>query len=605
MSFDGLFLNKVVLELQKLNSGKITKIYQLAKFDFLFTIRSFNSNYNMYFNMTPDSSRIQLTNLDYERPKNPSSFTMFLRKHLEGAIIRSIKQHRSDRICTFELAKTNELGFLENKFLIFEIMGRYSNLVILDHDYKVIDAYKHINPFDNANRTVFPGCKYDFPPSSKDNAFESNDNLIYTNPSELVQKYEGISMVSANEIIKRKISLHDFINLDVDPVSTVTTKSQNYYYVDLTYKDGPKTRYSDIFDMLDIFYHAKDQAVRNSQKSDDLLKFITSKISRNDRKISKFTEDLLKANNAEEYKIIGDLIYANMHLIKKGDKSVTLLNYYTNKEQTITIDKRLSAQKNGEKYYKKFSKLKKSISHISEQIEIAKEENEYLNIVKEQIQNATLEDLEEIRTELENSKMIKKSNKQNKRKKVMYKIYKSDDGTSIFVGKNNIQNEYLTHKNALPNEVWVHIKDSPSSHVIIKQSLEDVSEETLRLAANICAYYSKYKYSSSVAVDYTKARFVKKIPGKRNCFVTYKNHKTIYIDPDEQVVLNLKNHNKWCCDFLILSVYGCYKIYPTIRSPSGYFILFSSNLLFLTINSNASTPTLPINITSTKTNFER
>ncbi len=544
MSFDGLFLNKVITEFQKLNSGKITKIYQLAKFDFLFMIRAFNTNYNIYFNMTPDSSRIQFTNLDYEKPKNPTSFTMFLRKHLEGSIIKSITQHKSDRICTFELTKTSELGFLETKLLIFEIMGRYSNLVIVDNDHKVIDAYKHINPFDNANRTVFPGCTYNFPSSSKENAFETNDETIYIDAREIVQQYEGVSMTSASEIVKRQITLSDFINLDVEPISTITNKSQSYYYVDLTCKDGPKTRYDDIFDMLDIFYYAKDQTVRNAQKSDDLLKFISSKMSRNDRKISKFTEDLLKANNADDYKIIGDLIYANMHLIKKGDKSVTVLNYYTNKEQKITLDERMTAQKNGEKYYKKFSKLKKSITHINDQIEIAKEENEYLSIIKEQIKNATLEDLDEIRAELENSKMIRKGHKQTKRKKVMYKIYKSDDGTNILVGKNNIQNEYLTHKNALPNEVWVHIKDSPSSHVIIKQSLEDVSEDTLRLAANICAYYSKYKHSSSVAVDYTKARFVKKIPGRRNCFVTYKNHKTIYIDPDKQLVLNLKNHNK-------------------------------------------------------------
>ncbi len=544
MSFDGLFLNKVINEFQKLNSGKITKIYQLAKFDFLFTIRAFNSNYNMYYNMTPDSSRIQLTNLDYEKPKNPSSFTMFLRKHCEGAIIKSITQHRSDRVCCFELTKTSELGFFETKYLIFEIMGRYSNLILTDQNYIVTDAYKHINPFDNANRTVFPGCKYDFPTSDKENAFNKNDDEVFDNPDAITTRYEGVSKISAHEIIKRRISLREFISLGVEPTSIISNTTQNYYYVGLTHKNGPKTRYDDIFQLLDTFYHEKDQTVRNSQKSDDLSKFIASKILRNDRKIKKFTDDLLKANNAEDYKVIGDLIYANMHLINKGDKHITVLNYYNNKEQKIYLDEKLSAQKNGEKYYKKFSKLKKSISHINEQIEIAKEENEYLRIVKEQIQNATLEDLEEIRLELESSKMIKKNGKQVKKKKIMYKIFKSDDGTSIFVGKNNLQNEYLTHKNALPNEVWVHIKDSPSSHVIIKQNLEDVSENTLRLAANICAYYSKYRHSSSVPVDYTKARFVKKIPGKRNCFVTYKNQKTIYIDPDEQLVINLKNHNK-------------------------------------------------------------
>ncbi len=544
MSFDGLFLNKVVTELQILCSGKITKIYQLSKFDFLFTIRAFNKNYNLYYNMTPNSSRIQLTELDYERPKTPSSFTMFLRKHLEGAIIKSINQNGSDRVCYFELSKTNELGFLETKYLIFEIMGRYSNLVITNSEYKVIDSFKHINPFDNANRTVIPGCKYDFPTSSKINAFDAVDENIYDDPTLLVQKYEGISKVSSTEIVQRKISLHEFINLDITPTSTISNKSQSYYYVDLTHKEGPKTQYNSIAHLLDTYFHEKDQIVRNSQKSDDLNKFISSKISRNDRKIKKFSEDLLKANNAEDYKIIGDLIYANMHLINKGDKSITVLNYYTNKEQTITLDKRLSAQKNGEKYYKSYTKLKKSITHINNQIEIAKEENEYLTIIKEQIANATLEDLDEIRTELENSRLISKRSKPTKRKKVMYKIFKSDDGTSIFVGKNNIQNEYLTHKNALPNEVWVHIKDSPSSHIIIKQNLEDVSDDTLRLAANICAYYSKHRHSSSVPVDYTKARFVKKIPGKRNCFVTYKNHKTIYIDPDEQQILGLKNHNK-------------------------------------------------------------
>ncbi len=330
------------------------------------------------------------------------------------------------------------------------------------------------------------------------------------------------------------------------PISIIDDNIQTYYHIDTTHKKGTKTLYKKLSDMLDIFYYERDQVVRNVQKSGNLLKSIESKIKRNTKKIKKFKIDLDNANNSDDYRIIGELIYSNMHLIKKGDKSIVLDNFYTNEKQKIVLDARLSPQKNGELYFKRYNKLKKSIVHINEQIEIAKEENKYLELVRNQVISASLEDLDEIKEELINTKMLKNvhSGKSKKRKKINYKIYEAKDGTKIYVGKNNIQNEYLTHKNAKPNEVWMHVKESPSSHVIIKDSQENISEETLRLAANICAYNSIYKNSSSVAIDYTKAKYVKKIPGKASCFVRYTNQKTIYIDPDEKLIISLKNLNK-------------------------------------------------------------
>ncbi len=546
MSFDGLFLSKMIEELSVIKGGRVNKINQIFKYDFVFVCRSNGKNHKLYFNATPDSARVQFTSIDYIAPITPSNFTLFLRKNLEGAIIKDVVQHKSDRIFKIIVTKVSDLGFIETKYIIFEVMGRHSNLILTDEEYRIIDAFRHINPFDNANRTIFPNAIYNYPSSRKESVFDANDKSIYNNAIDIQEKYEGISKQTAQEIVHRGISIKKFLQLEVMPISIIDDTTQAYYYIDVTHKKGTKTLYKNLSDMLDIFYFERDQVVRNVQKSGNLLKSIESKIKRNTKKIKKFKIDLDNANNSDDYRIIGELIYSNMHLIKKGDKSIILDNFYTNEKQKIVLDARLSPQKNGELYFKRYNKLKKSITHINEQIEIAKEENKYLELVRNQVISASLEDLDEIKEELISTRMLKNvhSGKTKKRKKINYKIYEANDGTKIYVGKNNIQNEYLTHKNAKPNEVWMHVKESPSSHVIIKDSQENVSEDTLRLAANICAYNSIYKNSSSVAIDYTKAKFVKKIPGKASCFVRYTNQKTIYIDPDEKLIISLKNLNK-------------------------------------------------------------
>ena len=223
----------------------------------------------------------------------------------------------------------------------------------------------------------------------------------------------------------------------------------------------------------------------------------------------------------------------------KGDNQLECLNYYTNETVVIPLDIKLSPVKNSEKYFKRYKKHKNSIPHLKKQINEAKLEMKYFHQILHQTENASLKDIEEIKEELMNRKYIKSTVKlKKKKKKPNFDTYFDDLGNEILVGKNNIQNAYITHKIAKHNEMWFHVKDAPGSHVVIRQTLP-LEEVSIRTSAHLAAYYSKLRSSSSVAVDYVQVRYIKKVPGKINSFVTYTNHKTIYIDPDEDFILSL------------------------------------------------------------------
>lgn len=553
MSLDGNIVRHLTNEFNKtLLTGRINKIYQISKYDLILLINTKEGKKQLLISNSPNYARIYISEMKYEKPNYPPTFCMFLRKQIEGGIIQSITQKENDRIITFDILKRNELGDLKSKKLIIEVMGRHSNIIITDNDYKILESIKHQMPFDGTERTIFPGAKYEYPVSHQINPYDkdSRDEFLSLpeniNIKSIQNNFMGFSPLICSEIMYRfdqgnkpiKVIFTEILN-ELNP-TLISNKRDLFYFTDIINKKGDRKHYNNINSLLDRYYYERDSIDVIKQKSKDLIKFINNYISRLENKINKLSTELNNTNKRDEYRIKGELVQANIHTISKGDNILTCLNYYTNETVVIALDTKLSPVKNSEKFYKRYKKIKNSIPHLNTQIQEAKLEMKYFHQILQQIENASLKDIEEIKDELVNRKYIKSTVVPKKRKsKPNFDTYFDELGNEILVGKNNIQNEYITHKLARHNEVWFHTKDAPGSHVVIRKTFP-LDEVSIRTSAQLAAYYSKMKYSSSVAVDYLEVRYIKKVPGKINSFVTYKNNKTIYIDPDEDFILQLK-----------------------------------------------------------------
>ncbi len=553
MSFDGNIVRRITKELaETLVNGRINKIYQLSKYDLLFVINSKAGKKQLLISNSPTYARIHLTEMVYEKPDTPPMFCMFLRKHLLNGIIKEIYQITNDRVIVFVIQSRNELGDLVTKKFIIEVMGRHSNIIITDKNNKILEAIKHIMPFDNNERTVFPGAIYQEPLSHKIDPYDVSLREKFLNDFEninekaILNNFIGFSPLIAKEIIWRfehskRLITEIFSNLlnEFNP-QIITNKKEYFYYTDMTHLDGERKTFETVNQMIDRFYFEKDSLDIVKQKSKDLVKLIKNNIIKANHKIEKLNKDLIKTNSRDTLRVKGELIQANLHKIKKGDRLLKCIDYYTNEEVDITLDEKLSPIKNSAKYFKKYKKLKASIPYIKTQINEALIEIKYFEQLLHQVENASLKDIEEIKEELIEKRYIKKKIVlKKKKKKPNYDTYFDSEGVEILVGKNNLQNQYITHKLAKHNEVWFHTKNAPGSHVIVRKTFP-LSETTIRTASQLAAYFSKMKKSSSVPVDYVEVRYLKKVPGKINSFVTYKNNKTIYIDPDEDFVINLR-----------------------------------------------------------------
>lgn len=538
MPLDGLFLNKLCNELNILVGGKISKVLEVSDSEYILSIRANYKNYNLFISVSNESSRIHLTNKKYEYPMTPKSFTMLLRKYLEGNIINSINTYNNDRIVIIECQGLNEIGDLEGKKIIIELMGRRSNLILTKNNI-IIDALKHDSSIDS-KRIIFPNARYEFEESNKLNPFDLNEDEINNifnsieNPKDLSNKFNGISLLTSTYIMNQKDPAYEFYNFihnNIKPIIFKFKNKEDYYFKEIGY-EAIKS-FDSLSLLLDEYYYDLSLKERIKQKTNDLSLTISNKINRLEAKIVNLNNDLKESSNADIYKLYGELLIANSFIKTKSD-SITVNNYYTNEDITIPLDIRYNVIDNSKLYYKKYQKAKNSISHINEQIRITQDEIEYLNIIKSQIDNANMADILEIRDELSKNRYISQAPSKGKVRKAKTKIlsFVLDNGKVIYVGKNNLQNEIITHKLSYPNSMWFHIKDAPGSHVLLLDS-KDISEYEIRTCANLAAYYSSFKDSSSVPVDYTLVRNIKKIPGKRNCFVTYTNQHTIYIDPSK------------------------------------------------------------------------
>lgn len=549
MSFDGIFLNKILHELEILKTGRISKIIESGDTDFVFTIRANKQNYNLMISSSTEYARIHLTYKPYDTIYNPKSFTLFLRKHIEGYFIENIYQYESDRIIIFELVGYNELEDLCKKKLIFEVMGRYSNLILTTEDYQILDALKH-DGVGEFNRTILPNALYEFPKTNKINPLkltrdEFNNICINNkldNPKEYLTTFLGLSMhIIENAYINDNINnnLYNYINSDIIPSTFKNKKNKlDYYFNPLN--EEIINKYDSLSILLDEFYYNEDLKAKIKFKTNDLANFISRQIKKYEMKFEKLEKEKIEALDNDIYRLKGELLLSYSNLKEKKD-FVEVYNYYDEKSIIIKLDPKYSVIENSNRYFKKYQKMKTSLTYIEEQEMIAKNEIEYFKILKYQISDCNITEALEIEQELINNKYLFKqtTNKEKKKQKPKLLTYILDNDTLITVGKNNLQNEYLTHKLALPSEMWFHVQGGEGSHVIVHNQ-NNLTENEIRNAANLAAYHSIFKESSSVAVDYTRVKYIKKIPGKRNCFVTYTHQNTIYIDPDKKIIQTLK-----------------------------------------------------------------
>jgi predicted ribosome quality control (RQC) complex YloA/Tae2 family protein len=562
MPFDGIVTRAVTAELNRqLTPGKITKIYQPTTTELVFTIRSHGKNHSLLFSIHPAYARFHITAESFQNPREAPMFCMVLRKHILGAQLKEIKQYGMERIVSFHIQARNEIGDISNKTLMLELMGKHSNVMLLNDGDMIIDSLKHISVSQNRHRTILPGNDYLLPPmQDKLNPLEIDGEQFIRKldfnggklEGQIVNHFVGFSPFIAKEIVSRaklgnaRVYMEKFLEIQelihshrYEP-SIYRDDKDNFHVIPITFLSGEKEIYSSASSMLDQFFSGKAERDRVKQQTKDLYRFIKNEKDKNVRKMKKHRQTLKKAENKDHYQKMGELLTAHMHLVSQGDSHVTVTDYYDPQQGELTIDlnPNKTPSENAQSFYKTYQKLKTSKDIIDREIVKTKREITYLEQLLQQIEVANMEDIEEIREELREEGYLKKQIRQkkgkNKPKLPVPEKYTASDGTTILVGKNNKQNEYVTAKLAHKEDTWLHTKDIPGSHVIIRSS--DPSEETLLEAAVIAAYYSKSQQSSSVPVDYTKVKHVRKPNGAKPGYVIYDNQKTVFVTPEKKIV---------------------------------------------------------------------
>lgn len=571
MAFDGVFLHNLINEIRdNLIDGKIDKINQPEKDEIIITVRKNRINTKLLLSSSPNFPRIHFTEINKENPLKAPMFLMVLRKYLIGGKITDIYQKDADRIAVITVEASDELGFNSEYSLIVEIMGRHSNITLVrNRDNKIMDSIKHISMDMNSYRVLYPGIEYVYPPKSNKlnpydftiddlNAYISNNNIEY-DENFLFNTFTGFSKPLSKSVFVNLIKDAENKNMTILNFCKNIDKNNEYkiylnngifkdFHSQNIYDDCEFTQFDSLSSMLDKFYSTKDKQERLINKSANLQKLINTNIERCNKKEKILNTTLKDCNKKETYKIKGDLLTSFIYMIKQGEKSITLNNFYseTNEEITIKLDEAKSPSENIQFYYKKYNKLKKSEEMALEQLESNSEEIKYLQSVLTSLINVeNYNEIDDIKKELIETGYIKykkTTNKKEKSKESKPYHFISSTGIDIYVGKNNIQNDYLSLKFANKNDTWLHTKDIPGSHVIIKST--NIDDTTLEEASIIAAYYSKNKNNSKVPVDYTLVKNLRKPNGAKPGMVIYYTNKTILADPQKFETLNITKESK-------------------------------------------------------------
>ena len=593
MALDGLVIHSLVDELYtKLVGGKIDKVHQPEDDEIVLYIRNNKENYKLVLSCSSSNPRVYIAN-DYkkENPKKAPMLCMLFRKYIQSGNIVDISQVGFERIIKISVDSLDELKEKTTKDIYIEIMGRHSNIILTHNlDNKIIDSAKRIPTSISRVRQILPGITYELPPNQSkinplDNISRSSfiDSLkSYEGPifKGLYSKFLGISPIISKEICYRanldeNICTSNLSNLELNalynefnnlfqdikdnnysPCIIINEKVDRFIdfsCINLKIYNGFKFIIKDsISTILEDYYKTKDIKDRIHQRASDLKKSISIKLERLYHKQKKQEEELKEAENADIYKVKGELLTAYIYMIQKGMESIEVQNFYDPNYSNISISlkKNLTPSENSQRYFKKYNKLKTAKKEITSQMSINKEEIEYLENILLNIENCeNLDELQDIKDELISLGYSKASGKL-KSKKETAKLttspheFTSSDGVKILVGKNNKQNDHLTLRIADPDDIWMHTKNIPGSHVIIKCAGKEVPEQTIYEGAMLAAYFSKSKMSSQVPVDYTKKKHVKKPSGSKPGMVIYETNSTIYVTPTEEMVASLKNKDK-------------------------------------------------------------
>ncbi|MBJ8325966.1 Rqc2 family fibronectin-binding protein [Streptococcus pacificus] len=548
MSFDGFFLHHMIKELrEELLFGRVQKINQPFENELILSIRQHRQNYRLLLSAHPVFGRLHITQVAFNNPQTPNTTTMIMRKYLQGAVIEDIKQLDNDRVVEMTFSNKNEIGDNIKVTLMIEIMGKHSNIILIDkNEAKIIESIKHVGFSQNSYRTILPGSTYVLPPKTENiNPFDISDEKLFevlqTNdlsPRHLQVLFQGLGRDTASELSQRLTkekfkAFRSFFEQTTNP--SLTDKS----FSAILFSDSNET-FTSLSELLDVYYKDKAQRDRINQQANDLIHRVKTEIQKNLKKLKKQEKELEDTENAEEFRQKGELLTTFLTSVPNNQDQVVLDNYYTGKKIKISLDKALSPNQNAQRYFKKYQKLKEAVKHLSHLLIDTKETIAYLESVETALGQATISEIADIREELIETGFIKQKRRDKQHKRQKPEQYLASDGkTIILVGKNNLQNDELSFKIAQKNDLWFHAKDIPGSHVIIRNN-PNPSDEVKTDAAELAAYFSKARLSNLVQVDMIDAKKLNKPTGSKPGFVTYTGQKTLRVTPNEEKINKMR-----------------------------------------------------------------
>lgn len=554
MAFDGIVTMAMAKETaDEIVSGKIDKIYQPEPSELVLHIHTKQGKKKLYATVDSMSASLRFIDENMVNPPQPLSFCMLLRKHIQGGRIISVEQNDSERIIEISIETLNELGFTVSKKLIFEIMGKHSNIVLIDlNTGKIIDSIKRISIDVNRVRQILPGKIYEYPPAQDKIPFKkaSKTEIDFgQTPKQILATIGGISPSIAQELSstthradKLKSIISSIETGRYTPRVYIDSEGtpREFHITDLSEFEESCTKkiFDKLSDAISWYFNHKRSSNRARQKSHDLVRHISSTLEKLYLKDKRLKEDLLAAENSDKLRLYGELLTANMHLIKQGSSQVTVTNYYDGSNVTIPLNPRFSANKNAQIYFKRFGKSKTAVKEKNIQLNENNANIDYLESVLTFLNNTdSILEIQDLRSELEDCGYIKRRKKDRYDRKKKYKAdpkkYKTSNGLEILVGRNNKENDILTLQTASKTDYWFHTKDIPGSHVILLTKGQEPSAEDIYETASIAAYYSKGRMSSNVPVDYVKVRYVKKPSGAKPGMVIFTHNSTVWIDPKD------------------------------------------------------------------------
>ena len=558
MAFDGIVTMAETEELeQKLASGKIDKIYCPADDELVLYVHAGSRHYRVFASVSPEGASIRLIQDPPENPPSPAPFCMLLRKYIQGSRILSVSQKGAERIIEFTLENMNDLGLMVTRKLVFEIMGKHSNIILVDSlaDDRILGAIKGVPSGISRAREVLPGRAYIYPPRQDKVPFTKADEAQLaaagTDGKDVLRTIGGISPSIADELAELPTGearrafldgiMQDIKDHTVRPVvyEDETGRPKEYHVTRLSAfeRDCAAKTFATLSEAMEYYYEKRTSSNRMLQRSSSLKKTVRGLLEKAETKIGRLTEDLRRAEDSGKLQLYGELLTANLGKIERGAKEVTLANYYTGEDVAIPLDPKLGPNENAQKYFKRYRKSKTAVTEKKAQLAETKESADYLESVLTFLDGAeSLSALAEIRDELAGAGYLKESGGRAAGRKAAQaspKEYRTSDGFPVLVGRNNRENDVLTLEIAGKQDYWLHTKDIPGSHVILRTGGAEPSETAIREAAGLAALNSKARASENVPVDYVKVKYVKKPSGAKPGMVIFTHNRTVYADPEE------------------------------------------------------------------------